>query len=143
MTTGDTNPDNPVHNYPADVFPIGAALTIAYGSNERPFTTLGNLYRILGFLTGGIPGPYDINAAIDKCRAHVVSQLPDALRAIDVPPPDHAGEAADVAWVTSIIATYGPTITLTPMPPANGARAVAAPNLEGYTAHEGSGWDGE
>lgn len=114
--TGDTDPSNPVSTYPSDVFPIGAALTVAYGSNERPLCTLGNMYRILGFLTGDVPGADRLNSAIDACRDHVMAQLPDTLRAIDPPPPADGGAFSDEEYVTGIANRYGSTITLTPMP---------------------------
>lgn len=114
--TGDTDPNNPVNAMQADTFPIGAALTVAYGSNERPFCTLGNMYRILGFLTGDVPGADRINSAIDACRDHVLTQLPDTLRAIDPPPPADDGAFSDEAYVGGVANKYGSTIALTPMP---------------------------
>lgn len=124
--TGDTDPENPVHNYPADVFPLGAALTIAYGSNERPLCTLGNLYRIVGYLTGDIPivdGDPDaepplpsLNDEIARCAEHVTGQLPDELRTLDPPPPADAGAAADHAWLAGVMNKYGATIPLVALP---------------------------
>lgn len=109
--TGDTDPENPVNDYPADVFPIGAALTVAYGSNERMFCTLGNLYRILGYLTGEVPLANAINSTIASCRDHVATQLPTELRVVD-PPPGSDDETAVIAWLSGIVNKYGPTITL-------------------------------
>lgn len=102
-TTADLEPNE---------FPIGAALTVAYGSNERPFCNLADLYRILGAFTGQIPAPHAINDTIAECRDKVLKQLPDELRAIDPPPADAGNEAADVAWVAGIKSRYGPTIRL-------------------------------
>lgn len=110
----DTARDNPVNSLPHNVFPIGAALTVAYGSNQRLFCTLGNLYRILGYLDGQVPGPYDIDAAIDKHRGHVLAALPTELRALDLPPADTDNEASDVAWLVGIANRYGQTIALPP-----------------------------
>lgn len=128
MTT-DTDPDNPVHNYPAEVFPIGAALTVAYGSTERPFATLGNIYRLLGWLTGDIPtidGDPKANPPlpsladeIARCREYVLQQLPTELRVVD-PPPAEQDNTADLAWVRGIGNKYGATIALRPM---NGTNA--------------------
>lgn len=113
MTT-DTDPNNPVRGYAHNQFPIGAALTVAYGGNDRPFCTLGNMYRILAYLDGQVPGPYDLDTVIAKHRDHVLRALPDELRALDVPPADTDNEAADLAWITGIANRYGPTITLPP-----------------------------
>lgn len=114
--TGDTDPDNPVNALPGNIFPIGAALTVAYGSNERPFATLGNLYRVLGWLTGDVPGADEINTAIRRCRDHVAIQLPTDLRVIDAPPDADAGATADHAWLAGIVNKYGTTIPLTALP---------------------------
>lgn len=105
----------PTTDLPADTHPIGAALTVAFGSNTRPFCTLGALYRILGYLRGDVPGHDGIDEAIDECRAHVRAALPDGIAALD-PPPAADGEPADAAWVSAIAHNYGPTITLTPLP---------------------------
>jgi hypothetical protein len=114
--TVDTDPDNPVNRLPQNTFPIGAALTIAYGSNERPFCTLGNLYRILGYLTGDVPGGDSINPEIERCRNHVEAQLPDTLRAIDPPPDTDNIDTATVSWLAGIANKYGSTIELTALP---------------------------
>ncbi|WP_431231488.1 hypothetical protein ACQ856_18170 [Mycolicibacterium psychrotolerans] len=116
--TRDTDPDNPVNAYPPNEFPVGAALTITYGSNERPFCTLGNLYRILGWLTGEIPDADEINTEIERCRTHVTAQLPDVLRLVDPPPApgDDGDNTADMVWLIGITRTYGRTITLTALP---------------------------
>lgn len=107
---GDTDPSNPVHNLARDRFPIGAALTVAYGSDERPFTTLGNLYRILGYLTGDCPDAPDINKAIETCRGHVRAQLPD-----DIPPPPMPVDLdADMDWLAEIMQDH-PVIHLNPI----------------------------
>jgi hypothetical protein len=79
-----------------DEYPIGAALTVAYGSNERPFCPLADLYRILGNLAGHVPAPADINDYIDNYRPTVLAALPDELKTID-PPPAGDGETAAVA----------------------------------------------
>lgn len=131
--TGDTDPQNPVNALPAWEFPIGAALTVAYGSNERPFCTLGNLYRIIGYLTGDVP-PIDgqpanpdgnppqphipgLNEVIVTCREHVAKQLPTELRVVDRPPEGgHEDDVALMAWLAGIVNKYGATIALTAMP---------------------------
>lgn len=144
--TGDTDPANPVNNLPAWEFPVGAALTLAYGSNERPFCTLGNLYRIVGYLTGDVPPvdgqpadpdrnqPYIAGLAdeIERCREHVIAQLPDELRAIDPPPPG-GNETADVAWLAGIVNRYGPTIALDALP---GTPNNPTPTGTDHDAHE-------
>lgn len=114
--TGDTDPENPVNALQPNVFPLGAALTIAYGSNERPLCTLGNLYRILGWLTGDVPAADAIDTEIDRCRWHVAQQLPDALRAFDPPPAPLDDPAADHVWLANVVNKYGTTITLTALP---------------------------
>lgn len=115
--TGDTDPDNPVNALPAWEFPIGAALTVAYGSNERPYCTLGNLYRVLGWLTGDCPGADHINSEIARCRDHVAVQLPTELRVVD-PPPTALDEddTAVMAWLGGIVNKYGATVALTALP---------------------------
>lgn len=116
MTT-DTDPDNPVNAYPADVFPIGAALTVAFGSNERPFCTLGNLYRVVGYLTGDIPMADGLASAIQRCRQHVLQQLPTELRVMDPPPePSDVDNTADMVYVGGITNKYGATIKLVALP---------------------------
>lgn len=105
----------PTTGLPADTHPIGAALTVAFGSNARPFCTLGALYRILGYLQGTVPGVDGIDDAIDDCRAHVTAALPDGIAALD-PPPSPDGEPADAAWVSTIANKYGQTVTLPAMP---------------------------
>lgn len=104
---------------PFNVHPIGAALTVAYGSYNRPFCSLADIYRILRFLTGYTPhNALWVDACFDHHRAHVLAALPDALKAID-PPPDtgpDGGDTADVAWVAGIKAKYGPTVKIPPTP---------------------------
>jgi len=136
MTHTDTDPDNPVNHYPPEQFPIGAALTVAYGSNERPLCTLGNLYRVIGWLTGDVPNadgqperkedpelgiayqPFipGLNDEIERCREHVEAQLPTELRALDPPPPAHLGSSADWAWLAAVTNKYGATIRLVALP---------------------------
>ncbi|ALA06706.1 hypothetical protein SEA_GRAVAILLIA_60 [Mycobacterium phage Gravaillia] len=113
--TPDTADDNPVNTFPPNVFPLGAAVTVAYGSNERPFCTLGNLYRILGYLTGEVPGADDINSVIAECRHHVTHQLPTDMRT-ENPPPPPGDDVADIHWLGTVIGKYGPRIALTAMP---------------------------
>ena len=130
--TGDTDPNNPVNTLPPNVFPIGAAITVAYGGVDRPFCTLGNLYRILGYLTGDVP-PVDGQAAdpdadpprpyipgladeLERCRSHVAAQLPDTLRIFDPPPAPADDNAADLVWLSNVINKYGGTITLAALP---------------------------
>jgi hypothetical protein len=98
----------PTTDLPADTHPIGAALTVAFGSNDRPFCSLGDLYRILGYLRGDVPGHDGIDDAIDECQQHVAAALPDSIAAF--------GEPADFVWVTSIANKYGATIVLSPLP---------------------------
>lgn len=115
MTT-DTHPDNPVNGLNANMFPIGAALTVAYGSDTRFFATLGNVYRVLGYLLGDVPAADGIGAAIERCRYWVTNQLPTELRTIDPPPADSDNDTADIAWLTNVTNRYGETIALTAMP---------------------------
>lgn len=126
--TRDTHPDNPVQQYANNVFPIGAALTVAYGSNERPYCTLGNLYRILGHLDQHVPGPEDINDRIIANADRVRAALPDELRVTETPPRDD-NETAAIAWVASMANKYGPTVTIPDL------------DLTGYTATEGTADD--
>lgn len=115
MTT-DTHRANPVNALNANVFPIGAALTVAYGSDTRFFATLGNVYRVLGYLTGDVPAADSIGTAIEQCREWVTNQLPTELRTVDPPPADTGNETADIVWLVGIVNKYGLNITLTALP---------------------------
>lgn len=117
MTHPDTATDNPVHGYPRNLFPVGAVLTVLHGSNERPYCTLGNLYRVLGYLTGDVPGADSINSAIGTVRPWVRQQHP-ALANLQ-PPEDGADDATVLAWLAAVEADHGATITLDPAPTDN------------------------
>lgn len=111
----DTDPNNPVNDYRADMFPLGAAITIAYGSTTNMFTTLGNLYRILGYLNhderdSGVPCVEDIDWMIDRYREYVRGQLPITEAAM---PPPNASDDTRLAFLTDMTTQYGPTVTLT------------------------------
>lgn len=114
--TVDTDPDNPVNALPENMFPIGAALTIVYGGPDRYFATLGNVYRVLGYLTGEVPLADDIPDAMQRCRYHVENQLPTDMRIIDPPPIDTGDNIADIAWIGGIVNKYGPYIRLVALP---------------------------
>lgn len=123
--TTDTDPDNPVNDYEADTFPLGAALTVAYGSTEMMFCTLGNLYRIVGYLTGDLPSiEGDPNAVppipsladeINRCAVHVMAQLPEAAQRLTLPD-NSDGDNARMEWLIATMTAAGTTVTLTPLP---------------------------
>jgi hypothetical protein len=119
IITGDTDPANPVNAYDADRFPLGAAITVAYGSTTNMFCTLGNLYRILGYLDGpggeGVPLNDQLDAMIDRYRTHVRAQLPGDIDARIMPPSD-ANDTERLLWLSAMHTAYGETITLTPAP---------------------------
>lgn len=120
---GDTTEGNPVNDYPANVFPLGAAITIAYGTPDNIFCTLGNLYRIIGYLTGDLPaidGDPNADPPIPsladewaRCSEHVAAQLPTGLAAAQTVDPE-----GKMAWLTNAMAAHGDTVDLTPMPEA-------------------------
>lgn len=127
MTTPDTARDNPVNGLNGDVFPLAAVLTVLVGSNDRPFCTLGNLYRILGFMlqhrsvdpddpgAHGIPRPDLIDDGIAVCKTEILRQHPElapikATRA--------ATDTGILTWIADQETTYGPTVTLTALPKA-------------------------
>ncbi|MBU8834419.1 hypothetical protein [Mycolicibacterium goodii] len=127
MTHPDTDPDNPVTAMNGDEFPLPAVLTVLVGSNDRPFCTLGNLYRILGFLlkdrsvdpddpdARGIPRAELIDDAIEVCRSWILKQRPDLA---DVPKTRATTDTGILTWIADQEAKFGATVTLTPLPKA-------------------------
>lgn len=125
MTTPDTSPDNPVNAMQADEFPIAAVATVLVGSNDRPFCTLGNLYRILGFLLQhvsvdpddshavGIPRHDLIDEAITVCRTAILAEHPELAGITDT---DATTDTGILTWIANLEKRYGATITLTPIP---------------------------
>ena len=127
MTHPDTSPDNPVNAMNGDEFPLAAVLTVLVGSNDRPFCTLGNLYRILGFLlknrsvdpddpdARGIPRAELIDTAIDVCRPEILRQRPE-LEAVTKT--RATTDTGILTWIADQEARFGPTVVLTPLPKA-------------------------
>ncbi|MCV7230705.1 hypothetical protein [Mycolicibacterium komossense] len=127
MTTPDTARDNPVTGLNADVFPLAAVLTVLVGSNDRPFCTLGNLYRILGFMlqnrsvdpadpdAHGIPRAELIDDAIAVCKPEILRQHPE-LAAITKT--RATSDTGILTWIADQETRYGLTVTLTPLPKA-------------------------
>lgn len=125
MTHPDTSPDNPVSAMNGDEFPLPAVLTVLVGSNDRPFCTLGNLYRILGFLlknrsvdpddpdARGIPRAELIDTAIDVCRPEILRQRPE-LEAVTKT--RATTDTGILTWIAEQEARFGPTVTLTALP---------------------------
>jgi len=125
IITGDSDPTNPVNDYDPNVFPTGAAITVAYGSTENMFCTLGNLYRILGYLDPddeGVPLVEDLDKMIDRYRVHVMAQLPEALHNLTLPAAD-ATDGDRMAWLMALHGAVGNTVTLTPAPSDKGDNA--------------------
>jgi hypothetical protein len=121
IITTDTDPANPVNDYDPNQFPLGAALTVAYGSTENMFCTLGNLYRILGYLDPddeGVPMVEQLDAMIDRYRVHVMAALPDQMHDLTLPSVD-ASDTDRMAWLMALHSAFGPTVTLTPAPSDN------------------------
>jgi hypothetical protein len=127
MTHPDTDPKNPVNALGGDEFPLPAVLTVLHGSNDRPFCTLGNLYRILGHLlkyvsvdpddpqAHGIPRTVHIDGGIALCRPEILRQHPELA---DVPKTRATTDTGILTWIADQEAKYGPTVTLTPLPKA-------------------------
>lgn len=127
MTHPDTDPANPVNKMQGDEFPLAAVLTVIVGSNDRPFCTLGNLYRILGFLlkdrsvdpddpdARGIPRADHIDDAINLCRPAILEQRPDLA---DITATDAATDLGILNWIAELERRHGATVTLTPLPKA-------------------------
>lgn len=128
MTHPDTSPDNPVNAMNGDEFPLAAALTVLVGSNDRPFCTLGNLYRILGFLlknrsvdpddpdARGIPRAELIDTAIDVCRPEILRQHPQLA---DITKTRATTDTGILTWIAEQEKTFGATVALSPLPKAN------------------------
>lgn len=127
MTHPDTSPDNPVNAMNGDEFPLPAVLTVLVGSNDRPFCTLGNLYRILGFLlknrsvdpddpdARGIPRAELLDDAIAVCRPEILRQHPQLA---DVTKTRATTDTGILAWIAEQENTFGQTVTLTALPKA-------------------------
>lgn len=127
MTHPDTAPDNPVNAMNQNEFPLPAVLTVLVGSNDRPFCTLGNLYRILGFLlkdrsvdpvdpdARGIPRAELIDDAIQVCRAEILRQHPHLT---NVTKTRAATDTGILTWIAEQEKRFGATVTLTPLPKA-------------------------
>ncbi|MBU8834447.1 hypothetical protein [Mycolicibacterium goodii] len=125
MTHPDTDPDNPVNAMNGDEFPLPAVLTVLVGSNDRPFCTLGNLYRILGFLlkdrsvdpddpdARGIPRAELIDEAIEVCRPWIVKQRPDLAVVAKTRATTDTGI---LSWIAEQESRFGATVTLAPLP---------------------------
>lgn len=124
MTHPDTDPQNPVNTLNGDVFPLAAVLTVLVGSNDRSFCTLGNLYRILGFLlkdrsvdpddpaARGIPRVDLLDAAIAVCRPAILDQHPELA---DVTKTRATTDTGILTWIAEQETRYGATVTLTPL----------------------------
>lgn len=125
MTHPDTAPDNPVNALNGDEFPLAAVLTVLVGSNDRPFCTLGNLYRILGFMRGDVPAAVSdpdadppivgIDEAITICRPEILRQHPELA---DVTKTRATTDTGILTWIAEQEKRFGATFTLTPLPKA-------------------------
>lgn len=127
MTHPDTDPANPVNAMNGDEFPIAAVVTVLHGSNDRPFCTLGNLYRILGFLlkdrsvdpddpdARGIPRADLIDEAIAVCRPEILRQHPQLA---DSKATRAGTDTGILTWLADQEQKFGATLTLTPLPKA-------------------------
>lgn len=132
MTHPDTDKDNPVNALPRNVFPIAAVLTVTHSGNDRPFCTLGNLYRILGFMTGDVPtaGPSDvpgslsIDEAVAKCRPEILRQHPQ-LAAITAPA--SRDERVILAWLDQQAEQF---VTIEPLHDAVHASPATSPEQQ-------------
>lgn len=125
MTHPDTSPDNPVSAMNGDEFPLAAVLTVLHGSNDRPFCTLGNLYRILGFLlkdrsvdpddpdARGIPRAELIDTAIAACRPEILRQHPQLAESTKTRATTDTGI---LTWIADQENQFGATVFLAPLP---------------------------
>jgi hypothetical protein len=134
--TADTDIANPVNHYPANVFPVGAAITVAYGSVDDMWCTLGNLYRILGYLNqfeadDGVPvltrgvsldelnrevedNVATIDDVIEQHRAYVRGELDGH----GIPrPPAEASEGDKISWLANLATEHGVTTIRLDTPP--------------------------
>lgn len=105
MTHPDTAPDNPTNTLEGDQMPTAAVLTVLLGGNDRPFCTLGNLYRILKTLDGEVPLADEIDAAVERVRPALAAQFPE-LAAI-TPPGIDADEQTILAWIADVERDHG------------------------------------
>jgi hypothetical protein len=117
--------------------PIAVALAIAYGSTSRTFgADEGAVRGALEAMTGlRVPPVGPVMASMMRlCSEHVERHLP-ALAGLGAPP--DFGDTADYAYLARAVSLYGTTISLQPLPAAE----HPAPQLSGYTAAEGGGFD--
>lgn len=137
--TGDTDLSNPVNHYRADVFPVGAALTVAYGSTSNMWCTLGNLYRILGYLNqyeadDGVPvitrgvsldaqgrEVEDNVATIDDVIAAHRDYVRGELDGYGIPavPDDADTDDEKLAWLAALATDHGITTVTLATPPSD------------------------
>lgn len=88
-------------------FSLGAVLSVA---TDRLLTDIGDLYKILGWMTGDSPYTHQLPRFMQECRPWLLRWFPDLQKAVDAQPQLNAMIAAQGAeqacktWLETLIA---------------------------------------
>lgn len=93
-------------------FHIGDVLS-AYSGYLVSNRHMGGVYDVLNFLTGDNLFTHQLPRAMDECRGHLARMYPE-LAEIDC-----SGQTPESlpAWLAGVVAQYGETMELQPLPP--------------------------